>query len=358
MNKFLNSTAPVGMIDASATVGENMDKLALSLAAVSTPNLDAAVSAVVTAKDTWDGGPIAILTAVMEDYSEDQLNSFPDPDIKTGNNPSVYMVPVYKEGKRQPKDKEINFYSRFADGRPASAAILTRIEWVVRAGNDKMKKDDIPSDILDMNADKRDQHKTVLQRKLTNNRQAVVNAFKLLFKIKAVNALPGCSAFIIPGEEEGTFENLIHVNTTVKGRETQDYDNLSISTFNKLDVAKAVEGGGTYKSLMATKKRQQQEGENEGEAKPQLIRTIDTLQARTTDYAEYFETIQAAKDKADWMLLLKTLGPKGPAGSEQFKLELFSIHSALSAIYNQYPEIKREGERLFTADATGETVAA
>lgn len=360
MNKFLNSTAPVGMIDASATVGENMDKLALSLAAVATPNLDAAVSTVVAAKGDWDMGPITIMTAVMEDYTLEQLQSFPDPDVKTGNNPSVYMVPVYKDGKRQPKDKEVNWYNRFADGRPASAAIVQRIEWVVRAGNEKMKKDDIPQDILDMNPDLRDQEKTKLSNKLANNRGAVVKAFRLLFKIKAVNALEGCNCYVVPGKEEGTFDNLIHVNSTVKGRETVDYDNLSIGTFNKLDTAKAKEGGGSFKALLATKKRQKgsDEQENEGDAKPQLIRTIDTLQARTTDYAEYFDTIQAAKDKAEWMLLLKTLGPKGPAGSEQFKLELFSIHQTLNSIYNQYPEIKREGERLFTADATGETAAA
>lgn len=344
-------------IDANATVGENMDKLALALAAFATPALDAAVALVVKAKGDWDMGPVTIMSAVLTDYPEETLVTFPDPDVKTGNNPSVYMVPVYKDGKRQPKDKEVNWYNRFADGRPASAAIVQRIEWVTRAGNEKMKHDDIPQDIRDMNADERDQEKTKLSRKLSNNRTAVINAFKLLFKIKAVNGLEGCSCFVVPGEVEGTFENLIHVNTTVKGRETKDYDNLSISTFNKLNVAKAKEGGGTFRALMATKKRQPGDDGEVADAKPHLIRTLDTLQARTTDYVEYFDNIQQQKDQAEWMQLLKTLGPKGPAGSDQFTLELFSLHQTLNTIFKHDP-IRKRGEELFTKDVAGERTAA
>lgn len=358
----LQTTAlTTGTIDANLSPGENMDALALRLASIATPTVDEAVAIVVKAKDDWDGGPIAIMHAALKDYPPEVLQTFPDPDVVTGNNPAVYMVPVYKDGKRQPKDKEVVWYNRFADGRPASAAILARIEQVIRAGNDKMKQDGIPEDIADMNPDQRDQEKIRLNTKLGNNRKAVKNAFKLMFKIRAVNMLENVECYVVPGSIEGTYENLIHVNSTVQGRSTLDYDNLTISTFNRLNVAKAIENGGSFKALMATKKRAKTGGDdkdnNEGDAKPHLIRTIDTLKARTTDYAEYFDVVQSATDKAQWMELLKQLGPKGGEGTDQFAHEMRAIFLALQSIY-KHDAIRARGDALITADITGETKAA
>jgi hypothetical protein len=336
---------------ATGDIGDRMNALASQLAAIETEHLDGAIETVVQAKHDWQGGPVKVMIAASQDYSDEELEQFPDPDVKTGNNPSEFKL-------KRPGDKTartVNFYNLFADQKAKGKAISKELEYLTRAGNDKMKQDDIPDNIKAMNADQRDQRRKYLEGAKQSFRSAIKDGFKLFFKLQAVNGLPGVEAFIVPGINEGEYENLVHVNTTVEGRQTLDYENMSLTSFMKLNVGKAMENGGTYAALIATKKRNvEPPPPSEEGAKPVHIATLDTFKARFTDIHSYMDTVWTAKDKAVYMELLKTLGPRGPAGSDDIVKSMYSVFQMLKDVFSEeHAGILKRAEDLHEAEITG-----
>lgn len=345
----------------SKTLGTKQVEAARGLASHASPAFLATASAIVKAKEDWKGGPVKIWQAAKLAYPGDAFDVFPIPESKTGNNPAIFMVdkPSGKDGKLMPK--ETNFYNVFADSLPPVVTILQQIEWLQRMGNDKMKLDGIPADWLNEyqnHAIKRENMLKKLGNKQTSFRSAIKDGFKLIFKLDMVNELAGCHAEVVPSAIEGEYENIVRVRSTVPGRELEDNEAFSLDAFGKLDPAKAFEGGGTWQALMATKKRKVEgQGAADGAAKPQTIKTVDTYVARITDVHAFMDEVWSAKDKAQYEALLKTLGPKGPAGSDNFALSLYSIHTMLNQVY-RHDGIRARAEKLFEADVAGDGRAA
>ena len=321
----------------STNINEQQKTLAEQLASVHSEALTSAINTVAQAKEDYQGGPVKVYFAMRQTYSEEQLSMFPKPGSGkekgwVGNNPDYFkMKKPGKDGKEN--EATVSFYNVFTDDTVEGKELNRRINWMKRVGNPDYNQADIPQQIKDMNPQEREAALTKAKNKLATIKAAYRNAAKLMFQLDAVNSLEFVQATVVPAIKAGEFENLIQLSTTDPARIVngvpQDWDQFSISNFMRLDADKASENGGTIAALKDTIKRKDgDDNSNEpGGAKPDLIATVDKFKARATDIHEYLNTkVFDTKDRTAYNAVLKALS--GP-GSDDFLLSIGTIRDAL-----------------------------
>jgi len=312
--------------------GEALAEHARALGAKAGHASNSAIEFVSKAKEDWQGGPFRVLFGLKMDFSEEQLSEFAVPDSDSGNNPDEFKV--YKEdakGKR--KLVNSNFYVNFADGTPAGQTLLSRIEWVTRASDKNMVKDDIPQDILDMSSDERDTHLKFLNGRRLTMRNAYKKAMALHFKTLEVRAYPSveCEPIWVKGKSpedvDFTKGELPEVENTPEPirvwlvpdkdkdgnpRPIAKHETFSISAFLRLNTKKALEKGGTFQALVDSGATKKAPGggaaSNNGDGF--VIKTIDKGLAVMAELHRWFEEIGEQKDKADIGKLYKLMNSK------------------------------------------------
>jgi len=316
---------------------------AVALATVSSPALEAVTQNVLKAKEEWSGAPIALLNAILSSYSQEQLERFPIMGDKTSNNPDIVLV---KE-KAGDKGKEVSFYTVWPDSTPIGASVIQELKELSLAKNKESDQSLIRADIKNMNAHQRDAREKYLKNKRTSIRQAYKNSIKLMHKMQAINGLDHASCSLIPGVAPGTFENLILVRSTDPERATLDWEHYNVSQFLRLDVDAAEEKGGTFAALKETLARdsKKQGGAGESEAKPQLIRKLDTFDARIADMHEFMDKMNdpgQAKAFANWVEHLNK--------SDDALMSTFAVYETIGRLYkmdalrNKYYVLKEKAD--------------
>lgn len=376
MNAILKGKAKTETVSAAElSIGEEMQKKARAFGVLHSAELGDTINRVAKAKQDYQGGPFAVMFKVTANMTGEQVDELPHPSSNTGNNPAVYKLPG-----NGPKAKPVEgkYYNTVSDSLACNVAKQQRIEILELSLGDptKVNMSSVPQDILDMHKDYRDTEIARLKGELATSRKAVNEAFELLFHIREVNELAGVTASVIyaldkdgkslDGEDgrETVVENTttpIIVTTTNENRKGIDTIKLPVASFKRLNPAKAKEAGETFKALMdtATVKRgtKTPAADAPGGAKPFLINTIETFQARTTDYHDYIDKVWSATDKAEYQKLLAIVGPRGPAGSDDFALSLYSIYTCLGDLY-RHDTIRARAEALKEADAVAPVTKA
>lgn len=275
-----------------------------------------AIGVVMKAKEDWQGGPFRVLLGLQNDFSEEELNEFAVPDEEEGNNPDIFKVSRQVKGKTKLVDS--NFYVNFADGTPSGEHILEQIEFVERAGNPNMVKDDIPQEILDLTPHERETKINFLKGRRNTIRQSYKKAMALYFQFKEVNAYPGIQAEPIwvkdkEGEEvENTTKPIAVWLIPDEGKPIAKWEALSIGAFMKLRPRRAKENGGTFQNLIesgATKKAPGK-GATTEDNKGFHIETVERGIDFIAELHRWMEEISSAKDKVDIGKVYKQMNTK------------------------------------------------
>lgn len=343
------------MTDIQKTPGEMSIQAAMFAASHLPAEFLSTVATIVKAKEDWTGGPINIWAVVNKLYDGEKFDIFPDPDSTAGNNPCKFVVmrPSGKDGKL--KEKTLNWYNVFADNTPPAVALHQRKEWLERLGNDKMKQDGItPEFIAEFGTGKGIARGNELKKvvgQIGSNRTAILDGFKLTFQLLKVNELAGVNAFVVPKADKSGYENIIRVHSSDPARIMDDNEPFTVKSFMKLKPLVAFENGGTFAALMATKKREQDATAPNAGAGKAIIKTVETFFDTAVVVHDFISEAFDGKDKTQYQEILKTIGPKGPAGSDDKALSLYTIYTALHQLYRN-DGIRARAERLFEADTT------
>lgn len=359
-------------------LGDAMDAKARAFAAKANPLLSSAIGLAIKAKQDWEGGKFAVMYAVTDGMTAEEVAELPKPGEENGNNPAVYYVRVIGKGGK-PVDEKHNYYNVLSDNIPANKDKRLELELLTLSLGDpaKVNMTSVPQRILDMPKTYRGTAISRIEDELKASRTAVNEAFKLMFQIRAVNDLPGVTAEVIfaldpatgkllDGEEgratqvENTRTPIL-VTTTLDARKAIDTARVGVGSFLKLKPDVAKENGGTYKALFDTVQRTKGgngDGDNQpGGDKPDQIVTLDKFQARFTDIHSYMDEVWSAKDKAKYNEILKAMGPRGPAGSDDFVLSAYQVWTMLGDVFRHDP-IRARAETLNEADILSAKKAA
>ncbi len=322
---------------------------AAALAAKTSEALEAVTNTVLKAKEEWSGAPIALMSAILKTYSPEELERFPLIGDKSSNNPDIVLV---KE-KAGDKGKEVSFYTVWPDSTPIGAAVIQELKWISNSKNKEMDHSTIPAEIMAMNAHQKSAREKYLKNKRTSIRSAYKNSIKLLHKMQAINSLDHAECALIPGVTPGTYENLILVRTNDPARATLDWEHFNVSQFLRLDVDAAEEKGGTFAALKETLAREQKKGgtAGEGEAKPQLIRKLDTYDARINDLHEFMDKMNDPAQAQAFKNFMEHLGKDDDALYSTFAVyetigRLYKMDALRSKYYVLKEKAEQEGEAI------------
>lgn len=315
-------------------VGEAQHKLAMEFAAITSPELDAAMVAVAKAKDEFSGAPIRLMHTLLTTMTEDKIDLLPRIGSRFAdtNNPDIF---IWKDpSKDGATEKEVSFYVVWADNTPEGSRVVTELDYLTRLGGENMITTDIPAAFKSKypNPEARRRYKKYLNGRRGTIRAAYKNAVKLMHQFDAINELAKVAANTIPGTEEGTFESVVKVHSTVKGRETMDYEHYSVGAFLKLNAAKAAEGGGTLEALKATVARDTGKGKDKNKGLPALasINTPETSDKVAIAWHSYLEKAWSDKAGDEYRALLKQL--TGPGGASSVHT-LGGIRNILNSLF-------------------------
>ena len=346
--------APKVTAPENKTLGISMNRkaneIAVAINAAIIPELDT----LSRHREEWEGGKFAVMNKLANKTSgiltEEQIAELPDPKSDTGNNPARYKVEKFKDGKSSGW-KEVYFYKELTQDLPGIRAKVTRIDQLKRSMQDPAKvfTGDIGDDIKNMVDDYRVAQIKRLEKEISNAVGNVTGAFELFFQLQKFEELKHVTySLVFDLDEQGQpmdgvdgrpfriapTQTPIVIKSTVKGREDIDKVQVSVGTFLKYDIDKAVEGHGTYQALMNTVKREKAEDEtgnqNAGNVSvPQLVNSPDTTVARIVDVHEYLDRISQEKTKANWEALDKMLHG---AGSDEAFMAAFELRQYLERL--------------------------
>lgn len=292
---------------------------ALALAHINAVHLNGAAIVAANAKDEFSGAPIKLYVAMLEDLDEDILNSLPVVGSEGGNNPDYFM---WKDPNSDAKERKVSFYNVWPDNTTEGVKVTQELAWLKALGDPAMRDDDVPDAFKTLyeGPSKRESRKKYLTTRRSTIRNCYKRAVQLMHQIDAIRELAGVTAKLIPGTEEGTYENFIHVVTNNEERKTVDTLHLTVSQFLNLNAAKIAEQGGTYAALKASiarKKRGTPPAAETGIPALAEIKTGETLDKVLTAAHSYLDHLITDKKGKDWGDFLKFLtGPGGGSAIE------------------------------------------
>lgn len=316
MNAIANVTSP-------SFDGNSAMSRAEQLAERAGEQVSNALVIIADAKQDMAGGPVRVLIALRNAFG-DELDSFPKPGEKDGNNPDEITVEDLVNGET--KSRKTTFYTIFADSLPVGKAIVQEIEWCERAGKSDTVKTDIPDHIIDLS------QKGGLSRRIdyltgrrATFRASIKKAMQLHFQFNAVNEVTGIQAEPI-WEDGKEGEEIIPAQKCIVVWQTPDVDaegkskpvmyrkDMTVGTFLKLKPLIAEENGGGFKKLDATLARApQQEGEK-AKQPDRVIKTPDTMVGVTVELHRYLDEIMRDRDTSIYDKMVKGLKSEKATG--------------------------------------------
>jgi len=307
-------------VENTSTEGETFKAKAIALAKKESDGMAKAMSAVMQAKEDWQGGPIKVLFALKDAYGE-ELASFPQPDDDTSNNPDKFKVEVVDTSGKSSM-RPTTFYTVFADNTREGAAIVQELEWLKRASNSEAVKTGIPKEIMELaeNPQARLSRENFLSGRRTTIRNSYKKAMALGFQFEAVNGVSGVVAdFVYVPDKEGndtaeianTTKPIIVYVPSTDGKPAKKYELFSIGAFLKLNAKKAIEKGGGFANLKSTVTRATGGATGNGQANEvPPIKTVETFLGRFVEVYRFMDEMQMAKDQKDIGQLYKLLNHK------------------------------------------------
>lgn len=183
--------------------------------------------------DEWKRRAAMVLyDDILRIYGKEAVNGMPVPGSKDGNNPALFNVTV--DGRAVPHD----WYNDFLDGIPVGKNFTDQYNAVL-ARKANMNKID-----FDREKNKWDQRRKSL-------RDALKKGMRVHFHIMDItNKLPGVTVEI-DRDEHGQLTNTTYP-ITLGGPKRKDWLPYTVDQFLRLNVAKAMEKGGTFEALRDT----------------------------------------------------------------------------------------------------------
>lgn len=297
------------------TVGENIRKAALSYAHKTGTAIDLVVVRAANAKHEFSLAPLNLRKAINDNLSPDEVAALPQPgskwsDLEEGSNEIADIFQWKDPSKPDSKAKEVSFYVVWSDNTPEGREVVKELEYCSRVATEGMKTDDIPDTWLkkyDGNPAETRKRRKYLEARRGTIRKAYKDAVRLIWQIDMVGELSGCG--VEPGEGD---ENTITVFNKAKPR--AEWKVFSVGAFLKLNVAKALEQGGTYEALIATAERGKKDP-NKGKGKLSInsVQTPETADQVAFMFGHYLDRAFANRAAPEYAALLKHLnGDNGP----------------------------------------------
>lgn len=278
--------------------------------------VDNALIVIADAKQDMAGGPVRVMLALRHAFG-DQLDTFPRPGEKEGNNRDEISVEETINGET--KSRKTQWYTVFADTVPAGANIVKQIEYCERAGKSDTVKTDIPAEIMELAVTGGLGRKLdYLKGRRGTFRASIKKAMELVFQFAAVAEVTGiqCEPIWEDGKEG---EEIIAAQKCIAVWQTPDVDDkgnpkpvkyhqdMTVGNFLRLNADVATEKGGGFKNLVATLERGKKASDNEGAKPDRRIATLDTMVGVVTELHRYVDELVYDKDQANYNRLVKGL---------------------------------------------------
>lgn len=307
--------------------GEAMKKQAFDMAAMAGSATLNALEETEDTKDILRESVLTVLAGLNEDYG-DKLAGFVRPDSETGNHPDKIKIRV-KNGKGEWTERGTTWCTQFILGTPKGKADTLEVGYLTRLNDPKDSKTGIPDRFVsewsgdgeEMTAKRLDRI-SYLEGRIKGRVRSFKNALKLYWLMSDISELPGVGCEMVQDEHTGKFAfnpiDLYRIAGTIAetGEVAKDNDKrkrLSVGNFLKINVSKAKEmdGGATWDNLMATLKREREEGGGDGATKPHHIESVPTFVARFNDIHEFVATMQDERTREKDGAFTKLLSAKG-----------------------------------------------
>lgn len=288
---------------------------ALSYAAKTGTAIDLIAVTTSDAKEVFKGGPIALMFAIKQNMSEEDIDGLPLPGSRWNqpvgignNNPDIFKWS--DPSKPDAKEKEVSFYVVWSDNTPEGKRVVTELEWCSRIGQPNMNVDDIPQSWRDKydNAQKIGQRKLYLDGRRGTVRKQYKDAIRLIWQVDMVNELDGCEAVMVHTEDGKGYEKEILVREKrADGLPARKWKYYNVDAFLKLQPAKAAEQGGSYAALEATAKRAPQTPPAGKVPALNSVQTPETMATVAAPFASYLDKAFSDKKGQDYAALLRHL---------------------------------------------------
>ena len=345
----------------TATEGETQKAHAIALALRESEEMETTIEAVAKAKEDWQGGPIAVLFALRENYGDD-IDTFPVPDLETGNNPDKFKIEV-TDANGKATMRATSFYQVFADATKQGKAIVDELAYIKRAGNAEAVKTDIPEAILDMTIDQRETRTNYLNGRRSTIKRSYKNAMALYHQMNAIASMPLISCdFVWVTDDKGDDTDVVE-NTTkpivvwqrpAEGKPIKEREFFSIGSLLKLDPNKALEKGGTFKELKKTVARATGGATGNNQEVPP-IKTAETFVGRFVEAFRFMDEMQSDPDQKEMGKLMKLLNHKDAA---ELKVTVVEFRNYLDDIVDEmklnawYADLQAKLDPLVTRKAS------
>lgn len=344
MNALVNPAAVAGHNQPTETkltdaqmkaIAQAMDKLADTLSAGVTDEMETSVVRIIQGRKDWQGGPFVLLNHAIEKYGIETLNTFPTPGMEVGECPDRYKIPYYRDGKL--KFKATSFYLEFYKRTPAGRAIERDLAFIALAKDEKANKATLPAAMLSMNEVELESLRVNLNKDRDSAVKAWRDAMALHKQFQAVNALIDVEAAPNTDKDGNVCQDAKPIKVWSLSNEKQ-WGWYSVGAFLMFDAATASENGGTLDALKLTVKREQGEGGPAGSETAPHIATNKTLAAFLLTMNEFIQNKHIADKKRElYGLFLKD--QVNGAGSDDTIEAIHNIYLWASAIVN-IPAVK------------------
>lgn len=265
-----------------------LENRAIELAHQEGKELAAAVNTMVKAKEDWEGGPISVMFAMRDTYGMEVMTSLPKPGVDYGNNPAIIKTQS-KGANNKTVTKTVDFWIVFPDNTKEGQRLSEELAWLRLLSDKEADHSKIPDAFKKayFSPQKRNEYESTLKRKRNTIRIAYRKAGALFHQMAAINELPHVECDFIYTDVEQT--QVINNAAPIRIEDPRDprtmYDDYSVATVLKMDVAKAQENGGTLEALNETLKREGKSGQG-GEEGTELIRTPSKFESVISDLHE------------------------------------------------------------------------
>lgn len=314
-------------------IGDGVTKAAIALAAKESKAMGETMVVLMEAKEVTEQGAINLFIALRDTYGE-ELSSFPRPGstVETSNNPDVIKVE-----KRNPQtgNKTVvrsSFYVTFADNTAEGKTVLQELGWLKILNNPEADKNLVPKEFAKLypNPETRKIHSAYLEGRRNTIRKGYKDAMDLAYAMIDLNNLAQVQADFVWVDPE-KMDKVVNTKKPIRVSSTKSADQweyITQSTAKRFDCERAKENGGTFDALFETLKRSAEGdgGKGGNQNKPQLIRTVDTFEARIVDVHEALVHTWEADGKKLKSDITRKLQAEN---ASDFRLSLSDLHQAI-----------------------------
>lgn len=295
------------------SIGEGIRKEALGYAAKTGTDIDLVVVKAADHKHELSLSPLRLRKAIIDNLSEDEVSALPQPgskwsDLEEGSNDLADLFQWKDPSKPDSKAKEISFYIVWSDNTPEGKNVVNELDYIKRMTTEGMDRAGIPADWLKKynNPQLIKKRKKYLDGRRATVRKSYKDAVRLIWQLDLVNELPGCAAHT--GDDDDNTITVVNTGS-MKNGVAGEWTVMSVGSFLKLKIGKALELGGSYSDLMSTAERGRKEPDKNKTGLPAInsIQTPETADKVAAMFAHYLDRAFNDRGSAEYTQLLKHL---------------------------------------------------